>query len=66
MQLVAAIREVELADESPVVGRSRISIDDTECVFLAILPIGEQRDVRQRLSRRLAGHLRRRVECRVG
>src|SRR5436190_18227515 len=66
MQLVAAIWEIEPADESSVLGRRGVGVDDAERVFLSILPVGEQRDIRQGLRWRLAGHPGRWIECGIG
>src|SRR5687768_3273095 len=66
MQLVATVREIQLAHEPPVVARCRIGVDDTEGVLLSVLPGREERDVRQRLGWRLAGHPGRRIERGIG
>ena len=49
VQFVAAVRQLELTDESSVGRGCRVGIDDAKCVLLAVLAWCEQRDVRERL-----------------
>ncbi len=56
MQLVARRRQVGASDERAVVRRLGIGVDDAERVLLAVLAVAQQRDVRERLRRRLDRH----------
>src|SRR4029079_1770684 len=53
VQLVPALWEVDLPDESAVARRLRVGVNDAEGVGLGVLPAGEQGDVGASLRGRL-------------
>ena len=66
MQLVAGMRHVHLADDMAVAGGCGIDVHDAHRVVTAVILSVDHRDVRQLFSRRIHGHLGRRVERGIG
>jgi hypothetical protein len=66
VQLVSALREIDLSDKPTIARRLWVRVDDTECVGLTVVAAGEQSDVREPLRGCLGGECGRRIETWIG
>src|SRR5690606_6422057 len=65
VQLVAAVGELDLADQPAVLRRGRVRVEDADRIAAAVAVPSGQDDVRERLGRRIHRHAGRRIERRV-
>jgi hypothetical protein len=56
VQFVIAAGKICLPDESPILGRTRIEVDNAHRIALSILPGVEQRDISEPFCRGLHCH----------